>query len=152
MGYGHMVGVPLLLDIRPRVLTPTPPPAPPPHRHLLVWLPSGQYESYWNAFLFEFCEYSLRQRLDMINHCWFHIETLPFPNRGSIYTFAIVIVWTIAVVFWGMNSSGGSRISPRLGAPTHQGRGRQHTISQNFPKTAWNWNSLEPRGHPSRPP
>ena len=45
--------------------------------------------------------------------------------------------------------SGGSRIAPRRGRQLSSG-GPNIRFCQNFPKTAWNWKNLDPRGaaHP----
>ena len=47
--------------------------------------------------------------------------------------------------------SGGSRISPRWGANSGGG-GANIRFCQNFPKTAWNWKNLDPRGGASPAP
>ena len=47
------------------------------------------------------------------------------------------------------NFSGGSRISPRRGRQLPRGAANIR-FRQNFPKTAWNWKNLDPRGGASK--
>ena len=55
--------------------------------------------------------------------------------------------WKLNLWWRLLQVSGGSRISPQVGASTLQGRGRQHTILPNFPKTAWKWKNLDCHCH-----
>ena len=74
-------------------------------------------------------------------------QTPPSILWGTVNTQPVHILLECILVYSSFangNTSGGARISLKW---EHQPSGRcQHMILPKFPKTAWNWKNLDPRG------